>query len=261
MRCSGSKLQVIQDTADYPIARRAAWIFLSRTVTSGCVPPGSGPSYEVHQPASSMPSNFFQANGFLQMMGLPLHWQCCRRNTTLFETDFFGLAGTCRSPVSYMVKRSPWHMARSTLLARLFVQKNPGQKTPQRVLDDENRRWLSMTSIWTWTSSSSSIRAVVADILEHCKQELETLGRQHHLPGECGAAAFSPCTHTTMRAHHPWRAGRERKEQHSDPGSRSRGTSCEKAECEKEIAEREAKIAAGGMKKGEVNFSRTRSIR
>ena len=34
------------------------------------------------------------------------------------------------------------------------------------------------------------IKAVVADILEHCKQELETLGRKYHLPGECGAAAF-----------------------------------------------------------------------
>ena len=120
-----SKLQVIQDAADYPIAKKnTAWIFLSRTVISGCVPPGSGPSCGCN--ASSMPSTIsFQANGFLQMDAPIFTGNAVEGTTTLFETDFFGQpAYLSQSGQLYgrSARHGPWQDLPS---APLSCRKNP----------------------------------------------------------------------------------------------------------------------------------------
>lgn len=86
-----SKLQVIQDAADYPIAKKEHGVdflienrhlWLRSTRQWAIMRVRNRVIYAIH--------NFFQANGFLQMDAPIFTGNAVEGTTTLFETDFFG---------------------------------------------------------------------------------------------------------------------------------------------------------------------------
>ena len=202
--------------------------------------------------------NFFQANGFLQMDAPIFTGNAVEGTTTLFETDFFGQpAYLSQSGQLYGEALAMAHGKIYTFGPTFRAEKSKTRRhlsefwmiEPEMAFYDLD---MDMDLI------EQFIKAVVADILENCKQELETLGRNTTFLENAVQLPFP-------RVHYDDAVRIIRGEQDVN-GKNSIQTlesdlealRAKKAECEKEIAEREAKIAAGGMKKGEVNFNQNK---
>ncbi|HRX25047.1 MAG TPA: OB-fold nucleic acid binding domain-containing protein, partial [Chitinophagales bacterium] len=254
-----SKLQVIQDAADYPIAKKEHGVdflienrhlWLRSTRQWAIMRVRNRVIYAIH--------NFFQANGFLQMDAPIFTGNAVEGTTTLFETDFFGQpAYLSQSGQLYGEALAMAHGKIYTFGPTFRAEKSKTRRhlsefwmiEPEMAFYDLD---MDMDLI------EQFIKAVVADILEHCKQELETLGRNTTFLENAVQLPFP-------RVHYDDAVRIIRGEQDVN-GKNSIQTleadlealRAKKAECEKEIAEREAKIAAGGMKKGEVNFNQNK---
>ena len=254
-----SKLQVIQDAADYPIAKKEHGVdflienrhlWLRSTRQWAIMRVRNRVIFAIH--------NFFQANGFLQMDAPIFTGNAVEGTTTLFETDFFGQpAYLSQSGQLYGEALAMAHGKIYTFGPTFRAEKSKTRRhlsefwmiEPEMAFYDLD---MDMDLI------EQFIKAVVADILEHCKQELETLGRNTTFLENAVQLPFP-------RVHYDDAVRIIRGEQDVN-GKNSIQTlesdlealRAKKAECEKEIAEREAKIAAGGMKKGEVNFNQNK---
>ncbi|MCB0798781.1 MAG: hypothetical protein KDB85_14290, partial [Chitinophagales bacterium] len=173
-----SKLQVIQDAADYPIAKKEHGVdflienrhlWLRSTRQWAIMRVRNRVIYAIH--------NFFQANGFLQMDAPIFTGNAVEGTTTLFETDFFGQpAYLSQSGQLYGEALAMAHGKIYTFGPTFRAEKSKTRRhlsefwmiEPEMAFYDLD---MDMDLI------EQFIKAVVADILEHCKQELETLGR------------------------------------------------------------------------------------
>ncbi|HET8962407.1 MAG TPA: asparagine--tRNA ligase [Chitinophagales bacterium] len=254
-----SSLQVIQYAENYPISKKEHGVeFLNENRHIWLRSKKQWAIMRVRNRIIWAIHSFFQAHDFLQMDSPIFTGNAVEGTTTLFETDFFGQpAYLSQSGQLYGEALALSHGKIYTFGPTFRAEKSKTRRhlsefwmiEPEMAFYDLD---MDMDLI------EAFLKSVVNDVLTHCKNELEILERDTTMLQNAVDITFP-------RIHYDDAIKIIRGEQDVE-GRNSIKTleedmiklRSEKSIFEKEIAEREQKIAAGGMKKGEINFNQNK---
>lgn len=197
---------------------------------------------------------YFQKNDFVQMDAPLFTGNACEGTSTLFETDFYG---------------DPAYLSQSGQLygeAMAFAQNKIYTFGPTfRAEKSKTRRHLS--EFWMIEPEMAFFdldmdmdviedftRHLVRTVLKDCREELELIGRDLEAL-EKADAAFPRITYDRAVAIIKGEEDVDGRNSIATLEADLKEVKDQIAANEAEIADREAKVAAGGMKKGEVNFN------
>ena len=249
-----SNLEVLQSVSDYPIAKKEHGIeflmdnrhlWLRSTRQWAVMRVRNRIIYAIH--------NFFQSKGFIQMDAPIFTGNAVEGTTDLFETDYFG------QPAYLSQSGQLYGEAMAMAHGKIYTFGPTFRSEKSKTRRHLSEFWMIEPEIafcdifGNMDVIEDFLRSVVLEVLENCKSELETLERDTTL--------LETVKNTFPRLSYD-EAVRILKGEQDVDGRNSiqtleadlQNVIARKEEVNAEISEREAAIAAGGMKKGKINF-------
>lgn len=253
-----SGLHVYQNAKDYPISNkehgiefladnRHLWLRSRRQWAIMRV--RNSISYAIH--------NFFQKEGFVQMDAPIFTGNAAEGTTDLFETDYYG------KPAYLTQSGQLYGEAMAMAMGRIYTFGPTFRAEKSKTRRHLSEFWMiepemAFCDIFeNMDTIESFLRAVVLEVVENCKEELEVLGRDLDKLTTV-AKPFPRLSYD--EAVEILKGKKEVNGQNSltvIQADLDRAIENQKT-CEAEIAEREAIIATGGVKKGVINFNQNK---
>lgn len=201
--------------------------------------------------------SFFQARGFVQMDAPLFTANACEGTTTLFETDFYGQP-------AYLSQSGQLYGEAMAMAQGLIYTFGPTFRAEKsRTRRHLSEFWMIEPEMAFYDLDMDMdlieefLKYVVNDVVEHCKVELETLERDVE-PLKSVNVKFPRITYADAVLIIQGKKEVNGKTSLALLENDLINANEAKAELEKEIEERATKIAAGGMKKGEINFNQAK---
>jgi asparaginyl-tRNA synthetase len=196
---------------------------------------------------------YFQEQGFVQMDAPIFTGNACEGTSTLFETDFYG------EPAYLSQSGQLYGEAMAMAMGRIYTFGPTFRAEKSKTRRHLSEFWMIEPEMAFYDIFQNMdciegmIHAIINDVLENCKQELQTIGRNISVL-ESSLKTFPRLTYDEAV-----RIIKGEQDVNGKNGIGSLETELQRvhsrlAEVDAEIADRETKIAAGGMKKGEINF-------
>lgn len=200
---------------------------------------------------------FFQEQGFVQMDAPILTANACEGTTDLFETDFYG------QPAYLSQSGQLYGEAMAMAMGKIYTFGPTFRSEKSKTRRHLSEFWMIEPEMAFYDIFQNMdliedfIRFVVQEVLKECKPELEILERDTE-PLEKVAQTFVRLTYDEAVRIIRGEDSVEGKNTLDTLQSDLEQTVARIAELEADNTEREAAIAAGGMKKGKVVFNRSR---
>jgi asparaginyl-tRNA synthetase len=205
--------------------------------------------YSIHQ--------YFQEQGFVQMDAPIFTGNACEGTSTLFETDFYG------EPAYLSQSGQLYGEAMAMAMGRIYTFGPTFRAEKSKTRRHLSEFWMIEPEMAFYDIFQNMdciegmLHAIIKDVLANCAQELKTIGRDISVL-ESSLTSFPRLTYDE--------AVRIIKGEQDVNGKNGIGSLEEELrrvqlrleEVNAEIADRETKIASGGMKKGEINFFQTK---
>ncbi len=196
---------------------------------------------------------YFQDQGFVQMDAPIFTGNACEGTSTLFETDFYG------EPAYLSQSGQLYGEAMAMAMGRIYTFGPTFRAEKSKTRRHLSEFWMIEPEMAFYDIFQNMdciegmLHAIIRDVLENCPQELKTIGRDTAVL-ESSMKQFPRLTYDE--------AVRIIKGEQDVNGKNGIGSLEEELnrvqnrlkEVDAEIADREDKIAGGGMKKGEINF-------
>jgi asparaginyl-tRNA synthetase len=196
---------------------------------------------------------YFQDQGFVQMDAPIFTGNACEGTSTLFETDFYG------EPAYLSQSGQLYGEAMAMAMGRIYTFGPTFRAEKSKTRRHLSEFWMIEPEMAFYDIFQNMdciegmLHAIIQDVLENCTQELKTIGRDTAVL-ESSLKQFPRLTYDE--------AVRIIKGEQDVNGKNGIGSLEEELsrvltrlkEVDAEIEDREAKIAGGGMKKGEINF-------
>jgi asparaginyl-tRNA synthetase len=200
---------------------------------------------------------YFQGQGFVQMDAPIFTGNACEGTSTLFETDFYG------EPAFLSQSGQLYGEAMAMAMGRIYTFGPTFRAEKSKTRRHLSEFWMIEPEMAFYDIFQNMdciegfLQHVVGKVLEKCEHELETIGRDVSVL-KSSLGTFPRMTYD--------QAVRIIKGEEDVNGVNSiKSLEEELLRCEQqlagidaEIAEREAKVATPGMKKGEINFHQTK---
>ncbi|MCB0734307.1 MAG: asparagine--tRNA ligase [Flavobacteriales bacterium] len=250
-----TSFDVIQNCADYPIAKkehgvdflmdqRHLWLRSKRQWAIMRV--RNAVIYAIH--------NFFQREGFVQMDAPVFTGNACEGTTDLFETDFYG------QPAYLTQSGQLYGEAMAMAMGKIYTFGPTFRAEKSKTRRHLSEFWMIEPEMAFYDIFDNMdliekfLRSVVAEVMEKCPEELEILERD--------TTALKKTAEPFIRLTYDDAVAIIRGEKEVN-GKRTidvleddlAQTKAQIAELKSDIEQRESAIAAGGMKKGQVNFN------
>ena len=196
---------------------------------------------------------YFQDQGFVQMDAPIFTGNACEGTSTLFETDFYG-------ETAYLSQSGQLYgEAMAMAMGRIYTFGPTFRAEKSKTRRHLSEFWMIEPEMAFYDIFQNMdciegmIHAIITDVKAHCQQELKTIGRDLAIL-ESSMKPFPRLTYDE--------AVRIIKGEQDVNGKNGIGSleeelkkvSSRLLEVDAEIADREAKIAGGSLKKGEINF-------
>ena len=251
-------LKVYQNAKDYPISNkehgieflidhRHLWLRSKRQWAimriRNCI------SYAIH--------NFFQGQGFVQMDTPIFTGNAAEGTTDLFETDYYG------KPAYLTQSGQLYGEAMAMAMGKIYTFGPTFRAEKSKTRRHLSEFWMiepemAFCDIFeNMDTIESFLRSVVQEVLEKCPEELEILNRDTSKL-ETVSKKFPRLSYD--EAVEILKGNQDVDEQNtlSTIEQDIKNNAARIVEIEEDIAQREAAIAAGGMKKGAINFNQNK---
>ena len=251
-------LKVYQNAKDYPISNkehgieflidhRHLWLRSKRQWAimrvRNCI------SYAIH--------NFFQGQGFVQMDAPIFTGNAAEGTTDLFETDYYG------KPAYLTQSGQLYGEAMAMAMGKIYTFGPTFRAEKSKTRRHLSEFWMiepemAFCDIFeNMDTIESFLRSVVQEVLEKCPEELEILNRDTSKL-ETVSKKFPRLSYD--EAVEILKGNQDVDEQNtlSTIEQDIKNNAARIVEIEEDIAQREAAIAAGGMKKGAINFNQNK---
>lgn len=196
---------------------------------------------------------YFQEQGFVQMDAPIFTGNACEGTSTLFETDFYG------APAYLSQSGQLYGEAMAMAMGKIYTFGPTFRAEKSKTRRHLSEFWMIEPEMAFYDifqnmdTIEGMLQAVVKDVLKQCKPELEQIGRDTEAL-ESSLKSFPRMTYDE--------AVSIIKGEKSINGKRSidlleedlKNAEHRLTEIDAEIKDREDQIAAGGMKKGQINF-------
>lgn len=199
--------------------------------------------------------NFFQGKGFMQTDSPIFTGNAAEGTTTLFETEFYG------QPAYLAQTGQLYGEAMAMALGKIYTFGPTFRAEKSKTRRHLSEFWMIEPEMAFYDAKMNQdlieafIQFVVKSVLANCKTELETLERDTTILEKLVSASFPRMSYTEavklIKGEKDMDGRNAIKLLEQDLVEVKKQI----AEKEKDIQDREAKIAAGGMKKGEINFN------
>jgi len=251
-------LEIVQLVEDYPISNKAHGIeFLMNQRHLWLRSKKQWAVLRIRSRVKFTIHKFFQEKGFIQADSPIFTGNACEGTTTLFETEFYGETAYLSQSGQLYAEATAMAMGKVYTFGPTF-----------RAEKSKTRRHLS--EFWMIEPEMAYydldmdmelieefLRYVVLDIYENYRPELEILERDLKL-FENIHKPFPKITYDDAIKILKGELDVDGRNAIDVLKQDLEEVKVRKAECEKDIAEREALIAAGGMKKGKINFNKNK---
>jgi len=196
---------------------------------------------------------YFQDQGFVQMDAPIFTGNACEGTSTLFETDFYG------EPAYLSQSGQLYGEAMAMAMGRIYTFGPTFRAEKSKTRRHLSEFWMIEPEMAFYDIFQNMdciegmMHAIITDVLENCRQELQTIGRNIAVL-ESSLKKFPRLTYDEAV-----RIIKGEQDVNGKNGIGSLEAELTRVldrlkEVDTDIADREAKIAAGGMKKGEINF-------
>jgi asparaginyl-tRNA synthetase len=196
---------------------------------------------------------YFQDQGFVQMDAPIFTGNACEGTSTLFETDFYG------EPAYLSQSGQLYGEAMDMAMGRIYTFGPTFRAEKSKTRRHLSEFWMIEPEMAFYDIFQNMdciegmMHAIITDVLENCRQELQTIGRNIAVL-ESSLKKFPRLTYDEAV-----RIIKGEQDVNGKNGIGSLEAELTRVldrlkEVDTDIADREAKIAAGGMKKGEINF-------
>ncbi len=253
-----SDISVYQNSSDYPIAKkehgidflldhRHLWLRSNRQWAIMRV--RNNIIYAIHK--------FFQGEGFVQMDAPIFTGNAAEGTTDLFETDYFG------KPAYLTQSGQLYGEAMAMAMGNIYTFGPTFRAEKSKTRRHLSEFWMiepemAFCDIFeNMDTIEAFLRSVVSDVLKNSKDELEALGRD--------TTKLETVTKVFPRLSYDEAveilSGKKDVDGQNSIKTLEGDLEAVKARisaCNQEIEERDASIAAGGMKKGQINFNRNK---
>lgn len=249
-----SSVQPVGESENYPIAKKEHGVeflmdqrhlWLRSTRQWAIMRIRNRIIYSIHR--------YFQEQGFVQMDAPIFTGNACEGTSTLFETDFYG------EPAYLSQSGQLYGEAMAMAMGRIYTFGPTFRAEKSKTRRHLSEFWMIEPEMAFYDIFQNMdciegmLHAIIKDVLENCPQELKTIGRDTAVL-ESSMKHFPRLTYDE--------AVRIIKGEQDVNGKNGIGSLEEELsrvqarlkEVDAEIEDREAKIAGGGMKKGEINF-------
>lgn len=249
-----SEFKIVGNSVDYPISKkehgveflmdqRHLWLRSSRQWAIMRI--RNTIIFSIHK--------YFQEQGFVQMDAPIFTGNACEGTSTLFETDFYG------APAYLSQSGQLYGEAMAMAMGKIYTFGPTFRAEKSKTRRHLSEFWMIEPEMAFYDifqnmdTIEGMLQAVVKDVLSQCKSELEQIGRD--------ISALESSLKSFPRMTYDEAVSIIKGEKEID-GKRSidlleedlANAQNKLTEIEKEISDREEQIAAGGMKKGQINF-------
>lgn len=249
-----SEIKIVGNSVDYPISKkehgveflmdqRHLWLRSSRQWAIMRI--RNTIIFSIHK--------YFQEQGFVQMDAPIFTGNACEGTSTLFETDFYG------APAYLSQSGQLYGEAMAMAMGKIYTFGPTFRAEKSKTRRHLSEFWMIEPEMAFYDifqnmdTIEGMLQAVVKDVLSQCKSELEQIGRD--------TSALENSLKSFPRMTYDEAVSIIKGEKEID-GKRSidlleedlDNAQNKLTEIEKEISDREEQIAAGGMKKGQINF-------
>lgn len=249
-----SEISIVGNSTDYPISKkehgveflmdkRHLWLRSSRQWAIMRI--RNTIIFSIHK--------YFQGQGFVQMDAPIFTGNACEGTSTLFETDFYG------APAYLSQSGQLYGEAMAMAMGKIYTFGPTFRAEKSKTRRHLSEFWMIEPEMAFYDifqnmdTIEGMLQAVVKDVLKQCKPELEQIGRDTEAL-ESSLKSFPRMTYDE--------AVSIIKGEKSINGKRSidlleedlKNAEQRLTEIDAEIKDREDQIAAGGMKKGQINF-------
>ena len=249
-----SEISIVGNSTDYPISKkehgveflmdkRHLWLRSSRQWAIMRI--RNTIIFSIHK--------YFQGQGFVQMDAPIFTGNACEGTSTLFETDFYG------APAYLSQSGQLYGEAMAMAMGKIYTFGPTFRAEKSKTRRHLSEFWMIEPEMAFYDifqnmdTIEGMLQAVVKDVLKQCKPELEQIGRDTEAL-ESSLKSFPRMTYDE--------AVSIIKGEKSINGKRSidlleedlKNAEHRLTEVDAEIKDREDQIAAGGMKKGQINF-------
>ncbi len=249
-----SEFKIVGNSVDYPISKkehgveflmdqRHLWLRSSRQWAIMRI--RNTIIFSIHK--------YFQEQGFVQMDAPIFTGNACEGTSTLFETDFYG------APAYLSQSGQLYGEAMAMAMGKIYTFGPTFRAEKSKTRRHLSEFWMIEPEMAFYDifqnmdTIEGMLQAVVKDVLSQCKSELEQIGRD--------TSALESSLKSFPRMTYDEAVSIIKGEKEID-GKRSidlleedlANAQNKLTEIEKEISDREEQIAAGGMKKGQINF-------
>ena len=249
-----SEISIVGNSTDYPISKkehgveflmdkRHLWLRSSRQWAIMRI--RNTIIFSIHK--------YFQDQGFVQMDAPIFTGNACEGTSTLFETDFYG------APAYLSQSGQLYGEAMAMAMGKIYTFGPTFRAEKSKTRRHLSEFWMIEPEMAFYDifqnmdTIEGMLQAVVKDVLKQCKPELEQIGRDTEAL-ESSLKAFPRMTYDEAVA--------IIKGEKTVNGKRSidlleedlKNAENRLTEIDAEIKDREEQIAAGGMKKGQINF-------
>ena len=249
-----SEISIVGNSTDYPISKkehgveflmdkRHLWLRSSRQWAIMRI--RNTIIFSIHK--------YFQDQGFVQMDAPIFTGNACEGTSTLFETDFYG------APAYLSQSGQLYGEAMAMAMGKIYTFGPTFRAEKSKTRRHLSEFWMIEPEMAFYDifqnmdTIEGMLQAVVKDVLKQCKPELEQIGRDTEAL-ESSLKSFPRMTYDE--------AVSIIKGEKSINGKRSidlleedlKNAENRLTEIDGEIKDREDQIAAGGMKKGQINF-------
>lgn len=247
-------VDIIQNCSDYPIAKKEHGIdFLMDKRHLWLRSKRQWAIMKVRNQVIFSIHKFFQKEGFVEMDAPIFTGNACEGTTDLFETDFYG------EPAYLSQSGQLYGEAMAMAMGKIYTFGPTFRSEKSKTRRHLSEFWMIEPEMAFYDIFDNMdcieefIRYVVRDVLDNCKSELELLERDTTIL-EKTAEKFIRLTYDDAVAIIKGEKDVDGQNTIGVLESDLENTRNRIAELQSDIAEREALIAAGGMKKGKVNF-------
>lgn len=253
-----SEIEVLQISQDYPIAKKEHGVeFLMDNRHLWLRSRKQWAIMRIRNKAKILINQFFQEEGFMQLDSPIFTGNAAEGSTTLFETDFYG------QPAYLAQTGQLYGEAMALAFGKIYTFGPTFRAEKSKTRRHLSEFWMIEPEMAFYTNEMNMdliekfIRYVVKRVIESCKYELELLGRDVSLL-EKTDQPFPRISYDDavkilrgeMKVN-----GKNALTVFEEELEKVKNTITQN---EAEITERKAKIAAGGMKKGEINFNQNK---
>ena len=196
---------------------------------------------------------YFQDQGFVQMDAPIFTGNACEGTSTLFETDFYG-------ETAYLSQSGQLYgEAMAMAMGRIYTFGPTFRAEKSKTRRHLSEFWMIEPEMAFYDIFQNMdciegmIHAIITDVKAHCQQELKTIGRDLAIL----ESSMKPFPRLTYDEAVRIIKGEQDVNGKNGIGSLEeelRRVSSRLLEVDAEITDREAKIAGGSLKKGEINF-------